>query len=214
MDRCAFLCSICTRVTSVMMAVFKSSQVLVSLLLCGLILLCLAHYMSKCGSLSLYYAPTETNDYIVRRVPSFSKVYRPTFYLSAGLLQTLCYGVCRKMAKIDCGVRYDRQLVKLPDGGQVSLDWAVAKRVEISFTESTPIVVLLPGTTGGRHDTYIAATISEATRRGYKSVLLNQRGLSHTPLTVRFSPRFSSSRSRPDWRPRTPLTTLMKPSSQ
>ncbi len=179
-DSCTGLC---TRLSS-LWETYAVHPAFYPTLVCGLIALYLLFYFHKCGSLRLYYASTTLNEFLAHNVPSFRKIYRPTFYLPFGLSQTICYGVCRKFAKKDCGVEYRRELVPLSDGGQVSLDWPVCPEADRNFKESTPILFLLPGTAGGRHDTYIAAMINDAAKRGYRSVMLNQRGLGGTPLLV------------------------------
>jgi predicted alpha/beta-fold hydrolase len=99
------------------------------------------------------------------------------------LLQTIFYEILRKLAKKDCGIIYEREFVELQDGGQLSLDWPVLPK-EFKVTDSTPILAILSGMTGGRKDIYVATLIHDSFKRNCRPVLLNQRGLSNTPITT------------------------------
>ena len=97
-------------------------------------------------------------------------------------------------------VRYRRQLLKLPDDGVVSLDWAlIPDRNDPSTTlteaavtttwvpEVHPTrrtVILLPGLTGGSTENYIRITIARLHTLGWQCVVLNARGCAETPLTT------------------------------
>ena len=81
-------------------------------------------------------------------------------------------------------IKWDRELIGQSDGGESALDWPIFDEVEQKFSDSTPILVLLAGLTGGKNDIYIADAIHEAVRYGYKSVLINHRGCSNSQLKV------------------------------
>ncbi len=154
----------------------------VLVLLCAF---CLYYRAYKCAPLSLYYAPSELNTYLARTVAAFHKVYCPTPYLANGILQTVWYLVLRRgMQQENWGIQYDRQLVPLADGSQVSLDWPRVK-VEGGDNEKTPIVVILPGMCGDLNQNYVAHLVFTAPKAGFRPVIFNQRGLSGTPIKVR-----------------------------
>lgn len=52
------------------------------------------------------------------------------------------------------------------------------------------MVVLLPGLTGGSHDTYVKHMVEHARRSGIRAVVFNSRGTSDGPVT---SPQFYSA---------------------
>lgn len=141
------------------------------------------YYFFKSFKLTLYYQRTERNDYLYKNVSCFHRIYRPTFYLFTGMLQTVILEVFKVTAKKDCGVTYERELVKLDDGGQLSVDWP-APPANFEITSATPLLVVLSGMTGGRKDVYVAKLIRDAFARNCRPILLNQRGLSNTPLTT------------------------------
>lgn len=78
-----------------------------------------------------------------------------------------------------------RDLVKLEDGGQISIDWFECPETEKIFNKKTPIVVFLPGLTGDRYCGYAKAIIKATTLKRFKPVVLNHRGCGGTPLITR-----------------------------
>ncbi|GMF17036.1 unnamed protein product [Phytophthora lilii] len=89
--------------------------------------------------------------------------------------------------------------MQLPDGGVVSLDWALLpEQGEIHVVEdlnkSAPstwipeveptrrTIILLPGLTGGSPENYIRSTISRLHELGWQCVVLNARGCANTPV--------------------------------
>lgn len=143
----------------------------------------LYYYFFKQFKLKLYYQHTELNDFICSNASSFQRIHRPTFYLFTGILQTIILELFKVTAKKDCGVKYERELVKLEDGGQLSVDWPQPPQ-NFKLNDNTPLLVILSGMTGGRKDVYVAKIISDAFARNCRPILLNQRGLSNTPITT------------------------------
>lgn len=62
------------------------------------------------------------------------------------------------------------ELIRTPDGGQISLDW-VDNEASATHPESStrPTVLILPGLTGNSQQWYVLQAISQATRHGYRS---------------------------------------------
>ena len=150
----------------------------------GIIIIFLGnYYFYKCSKLALHYNRNSLNEFILKNTPTLSKVYKPTIYLFLGLLQTLCCEITGKLAPINCGVVYEREIVKLKDGGQLSLDWPEMPKSFV-FNDDTPIIVILSGMTGGRKDTYVASLSDKALKNKCRPVLMNERGLSKTLLTT------------------------------
>ena len=141
------------------------------------------YYWNKCVKISLCFTKSNINEFLQKNMQSFQRKYWPTFYLFSGSLQTLYFAIRHKLEKNDWGVKYERQLVKLKDGGQLSLDWPIPPE-KFTVKNSTPIVAILSGLAGGRDDSYVAKLIEESFSRGCQPLLLNERGLSQTPTTT------------------------------
>lgn len=83
-------------------------------------------------------------------------------------------------------VAYQRELVDLPDGGVVSLDWAPVplqggdQQLRVDSARRT--VLILPGLTGGSPEFYIRKAVQRLNARGWQCVVLNARGCADTPL--------------------------------
>ncbi|XP_020292817.1 phospholipase ABHD3 isoform X2 [Pseudomyrmex gracilis] len=69
-------------------------------------------------------------------------------------------------------VEYRREILTLSDGGEVALDWA-----EKDCSATSPIVIILPGLTGGSQAEYIKCLVSAARKIGMRCVIFNNRGL-------------------------------------
>ncbi|KAK1941059.1 Embryogenesis-associated protein EMB8 [Phytophthora citrophthora] len=93
-------------------------------------------------------------------------------------------------------INYKRQLLDMPDGGVVSLDWALLPGKSSSRTGNEGMdsswiegvdstrrtVLLLPGLTGGSPANYIRYTVAQLHKTGWQCVVLNARGCANTPL--------------------------------
>lgn len=74
-----------------------------------------------------------------------------------------------------------REILTLLDGGEVALDWA-----EKDCSATSPIVIILPGLTGGSQSEYIKCLVSAAKKVGIRCVIFNNRGLGGMKLKVEF----------------------------
>ncbi|KAG6962654.1 hypothetical protein JG687_00007020, partial [Phytophthora cactorum] len=123
--------------------------------------------------------------------------YYPPWRLFNGHLQTVRFAYDERGPNIN----YKRQLMKLPDGGVVSLDWALLhdqnvsnKVTDLNGSASSSwlpdveptrrTVILLPGLTGGSPENYIRSTIAKLHELGWQCVVLNARGCANTPVTT------------------------------
>ena len=102
-----------------------------------------------------------------------------------GHLQTIYSALTMVFGKFKDQFPHSRTLVPLADGGQISVDWTIHDDVDSSFTDSTPVIAILPGLTGDRYDDYMKALIEEVVKQKYKCAIINHRGCSRTPLTSR-----------------------------
>ncbi|KAI9061939.1 AB-hydrolase YheT [Trametes sanguinea] len=125
-------------------------------------------------------------DFVRSRCPSLLKEYRPSRLLFNGHLQT-AYGAYGDFSTVD-RVVYDRKLIRLMDGGTLSLDFTPPDD-ERRLPDDTPIVVTFHGLTGGSNEAYIRSIIVPATTPreegglGYRAVVVNFRGCAGTPVT-------------------------------
>lgn len=86
-------------------------------------------------------------------------------------------------------IHYERQLLDMPDGGMVSLDWALPPREKDgtipSVQEINPdkrTVIVLPGLTGGSGELYIRSAVARLLELDWQVVVMNARGCADTPL--------------------------------
>ena len=101
--------------------------------------------------------------------------WHPNLFQSANpLLQFTYLGkVYRKTINVD----YDREYVKLPDGGQISLDFS--KKNDKSKKK---MVVLIHGQTGGSDATYMKHMVRACEKNDMNAVVFQFRGINKTPL--------------------------------
>ncbi|KAI8147451.1 Alpha/Beta hydrolase protein [Fennellomyces sp. T-0311] len=126
------------------------------------------------------------NDYIAEKCPSLvgpKAYFSPTPYLFNGHLQT-GYAAYYNGSPTMNDVCYEREMLPLPDGGQVSVDWCPP--LPQKPFDDTPTLVCLHGLTGGSHESYIRGVLEVITRPpfNYRAVVFNARGCGNTELTT------------------------------
>lgn len=72
-----------------------------------------------------------------------------------------------------------REVFPLSDGGEVGLDW-----MRTEFAADSPIIIILPGLTGGSQEEYVKSLVLSAKARGIRTVVFNNRGLGGVELKV------------------------------
>lgn len=129
---------------------------------------------------NLYYKDTKDNQEIINNCPNIKKkVYKPTFYLPTAGLQII-YG-----AKFDPVpyVPLERESVRLPDSGEIALDWGPIHKIhESKDPQKMRILVIAHGLTGGSETNYIRHAVLNASRFGFRPVVYHNRGI-NSPLT-------------------------------
>ncbi|KAL4352574.1 hypothetical protein GQ457_06G038230 [Hibiscus cannabinus] len=85
-------------------------------------------------------------------------------------------------------VRLRRECLRVEDGGTVALDWVSGDQYRLP--PDAPIVILLPGLTGGSQDSYPRYMITKARSKGWRAVVFNSRGCGESPVTT---PQFYSA---------------------
>ncbi|XP_026175092.1 phospholipase ABHD3-like isoform X2 [Mastacembelus armatus] len=122
--------------------------------------------------------------FLYQHCPVVAERFTPTPWCWGGRLQTL---VCAFL-KSKPPVTYRNELIHTVDGGQISLDW-VDNQASAPYPDSSnrPTVLILPGLTGNSQQSYVLHAISQATRRGYRCLVFNNRGVAGeellTPVT-------------------------------
>lgn len=118
---------------------------------------------------------------VLSRVPSLATRARTPRGLANGHVETIFAAFARKGP----GVEYDRELVKTGDGGTVALDTPRAPLGASAppLPDDAPVLIVLPGLTGGSHDAYVQHLAVEAARAGLRTVVFNSRGTGDGPVT-------------------------------
>ncbi len=219
---CEYACAFCGK-SSEMWNYLYDPTIFYTALIISIVLYYIHYRYSKCRPMALYYAHTELNDFVAKSTAAFHKTYSPTIYLTNGNLQTIFYGIKRHYIASRFGITYEREMVKLDDGGQLAMDWPIYPEVDQKMTPETPVIAIMAGLTGGLKDIYVATMMKDGAKRGYKTVLVNQRGCSGTKMLVYILARAKSrprnfiagpaptTRTVPSWPlgrsfPRTPCT--------
>ena len=84
--------------------------------------------------------------------------------------------------------RYYREEFKLKDGGLVALDWSEERdgtALPITGQDgklTKPILIILPGLSGGNNNLYTVSVMRRAQKLGYKCCTAIMRGCSGLPL--------------------------------
>ncbi|GMJ13774.1 hypothetical protein like AT3G50790 [Hibiscus trionum] len=79
-------------------------------------------------------------------------------------------------------IRLRRECLRAKDGGSVSLDWVSGDHQRLP--PDSPILILLPGLTGGSQDSYVRHMLTKANSKGWRVVVFNSRGCGESPVTT------------------------------
>ncbi|XP_034253044.1 protein ABHD1 [Thrips palmi] len=115
-------------------------------------------------------APGEFRSFLEQKVPILKERFWPTIWCIESRAQTVLANVFRE--RLMKQVHYRREVLDLPDGGQLALDW-----LEDNCTENSPILLILPGLTGSSQAEYIRCLVQAVNRSGFRTVVFNNRGL-------------------------------------
>ncbi|MCD7456914.1 embryogenesis-associated protein emb8 [Datura stramonium] len=85
-------------------------------------------------------------------------------------------------------VRLRRECLRTKDDGCVALDWVSGD--DRRLPPDSPLLILLPGLTGGSDDSYVRHMLVRARSRGWRVVVFNSRGCGDSPVTT---PQFYSA---------------------
>lgn len=112
--------------------------------------------------------------FLHKHCPVVAEPFSPTPWCWGGRLQTLVCAVLKSRPHVN----YRNELISTVDGGQISLDW-MDNKDSATYPESStrPTVLILPGLIGNSKQSYVLHALNQATRRGYRCVVFNNRGL-------------------------------------
>ncbi|XP_074588564.1 embryogenesis-associated protein EMB8-like [Curcuma longa] len=85
-------------------------------------------------------------------------------------------------------VRLRRECLRTRDDGAIALDWVVGDEQQLLL--DAPVLILLPGLTGGSDDPYVRHILIRARKKGWRVVVFNSRGCANSPVTT---PQFYSA---------------------
>ncbi|XP_024062276.2 phospholipase ABHD3 isoform X1 [Terrapene carolina triunguis] len=142
------------------------------------------YYLSSIAKKPQLVTGSETfSRFLQEHCPVVTETYYPTVWCWEGRVQTLL----RPFITSRSPVQYRNELIKTPDGGQISLDW-FDNNDSICFPDAStrPTILLLPGLTGTSKESYILHMIQQSEMLGYRCVVFNNRGTAgETLLTPR-----------------------------
>lgn len=160
----------------------------VSILLSTLSLLYVYSFYKE-RTLKLYFVKDSLMQDIVVSCKFHKLTFRPFFLAFTRELQTLWYIVMEVLLqKLGfSSVRYEREVFKMKDGGQVALDWVVDKEGKGKLTGEEkgnfPILIIIAGLSGETDNVYTLDVIEKAKQRGYKTLIVGYRGCAGLELT-------------------------------
>ncbi|XP_021903183.1 embryogenesis-associated protein EMB8 isoform X2 [Carica papaya] len=85
-------------------------------------------------------------------------------------------------------VKLRRECLRTKDDGVVALDWVSGDDRRLPL--ESPVLILLPGLTGGSQDSYVRHMLVRARSKGWRVVVFNSRGCGNSPVTT---PQFYSA---------------------
>ncbi|KAK9810879.1 hypothetical protein WJX73_005069 [Symbiochloris irregularis] len=112
-------------------------------------------------------------------------------FLANGHVETIFAALTRVAPQ----VQYARTQLDMPDGGAVALDYEDLQadlpfNLDRDLPGDAPVLILLPGLTGGSHDSYVRHMVGAARRTGIRTICFNSRGTSTGPV---LTPQFYSA---------------------
>ncbi|KAL3130184.1 hypothetical protein ABBQ38_008488 [Trebouxia sp. C0009 RCD-2024] len=116
---------------------------------------------------------------LLKLCPVLHQDYAPPFVSFNGGMHMVLSVVFRRAYVTS---KYTRQLVTMPDGGTISLDWWHALH-QANLGAKTPVLLCLHAFAGDSNESYMLFMCKEAKKMGWRSVAMNYRGCGNTPLT-------------------------------
>lgn len=122
---------------------------------------------------------TGFNREVLARCPTAFQEYKVSPWLWNGHVETIFAAKFRRSLDLE----YTRECLKMPDGGTVAIDFEPLA-FDQGLPRSAPVLILLPGLTGGSHDSYVEYCVCAARLVGIRAMVFNGRGTSDGPATT------------------------------
>ena len=106
-------------------------------------------------------------------------------------MQGVVYLLCENLNRFFRPEKFERELIKLPDGGTIGLDWDGGVP-DPSVAPTQPYLLICPGLGGGSYNLYSLGLLWKARKAGYKVGTVLFRGAEGLPIT---SPKLNYSGS-------------------
>ncbi|PNT45640.1 hypothetical protein POPTR_003G146500v4 [Populus trichocarpa] len=121
-------------------------------------------------------------------LPAFNSLHRP--YTPFPLLGNNCHveTIFASFFRATPDARLKRECLRTKDDGAVALDWVSGDHQILP--PNSPVLILLPGLTGGSGDSYVRHMLIKARNKGWRVVVFNSRGCGNSPVTT---PQFYSA---------------------
>ncbi|KAL5719011.1 embryogenesis-associated protein emb8 [Ranunculus cassubicifolius] len=117
-------------------------------------------------------------------LPAFKSLSRPynpfPIICFNGHVETIFAAFFRSLPS---GVKLRRECLRTADNGSVALDWVSGDDMA-GIPADSPVLILLPGLTGGSDDTYVQHMLVRARRNKWRVVVFNSRGCGNSPVTT------------------------------
>ena len=128
----------------------------------------------------LFYVPDDPMPkFIIQNVTGLTTPFCPPVWASNAHVQTILpVALNRILGLLRLSVSFSRELLSLPDGGCVALDWITSGADDP--VSGRPVLLVLPGLIADVKD--MAGVCDIATRRGFRCVVFNKRGHGGSPL--------------------------------
>ncbi|GBF96019.1 hypothetical protein Rsub_08834 [Raphidocelis subcapitata] len=124
---------------------------------------------------------------VLSRCPTLTQYeYRPVPFLTNAHVETIAIAKLRSNPRLS----FRREILLTKDGGAVAIDWEHADLAEHDLPEDAPVIILLPGLTGGSSDTYVQHAVQQARAVGVRAAVFNSRGTAQSPV---LTPQFYSA---------------------
>jgi abhydrolase domain-containing protein 1/3 len=134
------------------------------------ILFCIYHRIFS--KTILIFTPSDINQNFLNKCPIITSLnYKPSFFFPSNHLQLILYQFVKFSKK-----KYKVISTKQPIGNSgVELDWIKYEGIN---TENSPILLIIPGLTGGTKDPYVMNLVDLAIENGFNVVIYQMRLLS------------------------------------
>ncbi|ESN91195.1 hypothetical protein HELRODRAFT_182167 [Helobdella robusta] len=142
-------------------------------------------FFSCAGAYILYYLgwvvkrpQLHCNDKFMKFVELHIPVLTEKFYPTIWCIEARCQTIIRSLFNRCTNIIYNRELLSLPDGGVVALDWSVHFLEPANHNEGLsdrPTIIILPGLIGTSKESYVLHLVNECYHMKYRCVVFNNR---------------------------------------